>query len=61
MAENVLLVEKLTQAYNEVMESGVEPKLWKTSGTVIIPKREKIVARNHRPIALTNVGYNLYL
>ena len=44
-----------------VIASGVVPRVWKLSRTVILPKKKKPVARKHRPIALTNVGYKLFM
>ena len=51
------LVLYLTQAYNAVPTEGTVPKGWKESKTVMIPKTGKPTAKDHRPIALTNVGY----
>ena len=48
-------------AYNGVMDSGVVPEGWRKSRTVMIPKTKKPVAREHRPIALTNVRYKLFM
>ena len=61
MAGSGLLIESYTCAYNEVIASGVVPRGWKLSRTVILPKKKKPVAREHRPIALTNVGYKLFM
>ena len=33
----------------------------RTSKSVMISKKKKPVAREHRPIALTNVGYKLFM
>ena len=43
------------------MEDGIVPRGWKKSRTVKIPKTNKPRAREHRPIALTNVGYKLFM
>ena len=55
------LVRRLTMAYNVVIDSRVLPEGWRTSRTVTIPKNKKPVAREHRSIALTNVGYKLFM
>ena len=55
------MVAKLTGAYNAALEDGIVQRWWKKSRTVMIPKTNKPRAREHRPIALTNVGYNLFM
>ena len=55
------LVRRLMQAYNGVMDSGVVLEGWINSRTVMIPKKKKPLANEHRPIALTNVGYKLFM
>ena len=55
------MVERLTCAYNEVIACGVVPRDWKLSRTVMLPKKKKPVAREHRPIVLTNVWYKLFM
>ena len=54
------LVLYLTQAYNAVLTEGTVPKGWKESKSVIIPKTGKPTAKD-RPIALTNVGYKIFM
>ena len=61
LQESERLVAKLTGAYNIVLEDGIVPGGWKKSRTVMIPKTNKPRAREHRPIALTNVGYKLFM
>ena len=53
------LVRRLRQAYNGVIDSGVVAEGWRTSRTVMIPKKKKPVTREHRPIGLTNESYKL--
>ena len=55
------LVIHLAEAYNAVLEDGTVPEKWKRSKTVMIPKTKKPTAKEHRPIALTNVGYKLFM
>ena len=42
-------MEILTCTYNEVIASGVMPRRWKLLRTVMLPKKKKPVAREHRP------------
>ena len=51
----------MTQAYTAVLNEGTIPEGWKESKTVMIPKTGKPTAREHRPIALTNVGYKIFM
>ena len=36
-------------------------KRWQESKTIMIPKTGKPTAKDHRPIALTNVGYKIFM
>ena len=56
LKDNEKLVIHLTEAYNAVLEEGTVPEKWKRSRMVMIPKTRKLTAKEHRPIALTNVG-----
>ena len=40
---------------------GTVTEKWKRSRTVMIPKIRKPRAKQHQPIALTNVGYKLFI
>ena len=51
----------MTQACNAVLTEGTVPKGWKESKTIMIPKTGKPTAKDHRPIALTNVGYKIFM
>ena len=46
----------LTEAYNAVLEDGTLSEEWKRSRMIMIPKIKKARAKEHQPIALTNVG-----
>ena len=46
---------------NKVMEEGMVPKEWKILITVMVPKTKKPEPKDHRPIALTNVGCKIYM
>ena len=59
--ESEKLVLYLTQAYNAVLNEETVPEGWKGSKTVMIPKTVKPIAKEHRPIALTNVGYKIFM
>ena len=61
LKDNEKLVIHLTKANNAVLEDGTVPEKWKRSRTVMIPKTRKPTAKEHRPIALTNVGYKLFM
>ena len=62
MANSQVCVEKMTEAFNRVMERGVVPAGWKTLRTYIIPNTKKREPTDHRPIALTNViGYSIFM
>ena len=56
-----VFIHALAQAFNKVMEEGRVPESWKTSRTVMLPKVKKPTAGQHRPIALTNTGYKLFM
>ena len=43
------------------MEEGIIPKGWKISKTVMILKTKQPEPKDHRPIALTNVGYKIFM
>ena len=51
----------MTETYNAVLEDGTVPEKWKRSRTEMIPKTKKPRAKEHRPIALTNVGFKLFM
>ena len=55
------LVIYLTEAYNVILEDGTVPEKWRRSRTAMIPKTKKPTAKKHRTIALTNVGYKLFM
>ena len=38
-----------------------KPENWKSSKTIMIPKCNKPTAKDHRPIALLNVGYKVFM
>ena len=51
----------MTQAYNAVPTEGTVPKGWKESKIVMLPKTGKPTAKDHRPIAFTNMGYKIFV
>ena len=51
----------LTSAFNILSKENRVPESWKESKTVMLPKIKKPTAKDHRPIALTNVIYKLYM
>ena len=60
MRDTEKLVLYLTHVYNAVLNDGTAQG-WKGSKTVMIPKTKRPIAKEHRPIALTNVGYKLFM
>ena len=61
MGNSEICVRKITEVYNRVMTEGVVGSEWKMSKTCMIPKTGKPTAKEHRPIALTTVGYKLFM
>ena len=51
----------MTRAYNAVLNEGAVPEGWKGSKTAMIPRTGNPTAKEHRPIALTNVGYKIFM
>ena len=47
-------------AMNKVMEEVIVPKGWKISRTVMV-RKIKSEPKDHIPIALTNVGYKIFI
>ena len=60
MASSEVCTEKIRIEMNKVMEEGIVPKGWKISKTVMMPKTKKPEPKDHRPIALENVGYKIF-
>ena len=61
MASSNTCVDGITKAMNLMMEYGRVPPEWKNSRTVLIPKAKKTETREHRPKALTNMGYKIFM
>ena len=49
----------LTRCINNAIETKENPPSWKTSKTKMVPKKAKPMAKDLRPIALTDVSYKL--
>ena len=54
-------MEVITACFQEELNKSSKPAEWKTSKTKMIPKIAKPMAKDLRPIALTNVSYKLYM
>ena len=54
-------VRAIGRAWEQMLERGKVPESWKTSNTVMIPKNNKPTAKDHRLIALLNVGYKIFM
>jgi hypothetical protein len=61
LVESAACTEAITEGFNNVNNAGIIPDSWKTSKTSMIPKNKKPQVSQMRPIALTNVGYKLYM
>ena len=61
MESSEVCTEKIRMTMNKMMEDGIIPKGRKISKTVMIPKTKKPESKDHRPIALTNVGYKIFM
>ena len=58
---NKKCLEVITACFQEELNKCSKPAEWKTSKTKMIPKIAKPMAKDLRPIALTNVSYKLYM
>jgi len=54
-------IEAMLEVYNGCLNYNAAGAGWKDSITKMIPKNRKPAAREHRPIALTNVGYKIFM
>jgi len=54
-------INTMLNAFNSCIENKTLGAGWNKSITKMIPKDKKPKAEQHRPIALTNVGYKLYM
>ena len=61
MGKSSSCMKGLCQAMNSVLDEGRIKEEWKVSKTRMIPKIRRPQVKDHRPIALTNVGYKLFM
>jgi hypothetical protein len=61
LAESPICIRGIREGLNRVNREGRPPDSWKRSKTSMIPKTKKPTVTQMRPIALTNVGYKLYM
>lgn len=61
LSSSDVCINSLLMAFNNVLGNGQVPCSWKASRTVMIPKERKPEARQHRPIALTNISYKVFM
>ena len=55
------IMEILRKSLSEVLVSRAEPTSWKTSRTVMIPKKRRPTADQLRPLAMTDVSYKIMM
>jgi len=56
-----ICIDTMLKAYNGCIQEKILGVEWKDSVTKMVPKEKKPTAEQHRPIALTNVGYKLFM
>ena len=56
-----IVEEALERGYGRVLETGEVPESWKGSRTVMIPKKNKPMAADLRPIAMTDLSYKIMM
>lgn len=61
MMESEVCMRSMAETYNRVLDEGLIGDSWKNSRTCMIPKVSRPGAKQHRPIALTNVGYKVFM
>ena len=61
LGRSEVCMRRMVEVYNRVLEDGVIGDGWGISRTCMIPKVNKPEAKQHRPIALTNVGYKVFM
>ena len=61
LGRSEICVDKLVEVYNRLLEEEGEVLGWKFSKTIMLPKVKKPQSSQHRPIALTNIGYKTFM
>ena len=56
-----ICMDAMVKVYNRVLDGGQIVNGWKESRTIMIPKKAKPGPHEHRPIALTNIGYKIFI
>ena len=61
LLNNENLIVKLTHILNVIIETQIFPGEWKTSNTILVPKKSRPKPNDLRPIALTNISYKILM
>jgi len=61
LGKNIVCADRIAEVYNRVLDEGMVVDSWKESKTCMIGKVSRPVVKQHRPIALTNSGYKLFM
>ena len=61
MTGSKAFIKNLTNGLNKALQEGDIPRGWKMSNTTLIPKKDKPIANEFRPIALLNTSYKIFM
>ena len=61
LGESKICVKTLQKVYQNIIDKDLKIKSWEKSNTRLIPKVNKLTAKQLRPIALTDVSYKLIM
>ena len=61
LAGDEMFIGAVRMGIKRVIEQGRVPETWKMSRTSMLPKVRKPEVGEHRPVALTNTGYKLFM
>ena len=61
IGDSSVCMELIRRCLNELLSKGIIPETWRTSRTVLIPKKSKPNFTQLRPVSLNNVSYKLFM
>ena len=61
LGESKICVKTLQKVFQNIIDKDLKIKSWEKSITRLIPKVNKLTAKQLRPIALTDVSYKLFM